>query len=774
MSLICGSLSWLYKNTDSAGLLQENDCCDGKGETGLSGTEEPAWLASYEHSNISRHNEAIQSTIETALEPIRNIRQRSEETLSKNKRKVSQLSVHKQLESHGKRFKGDKTRCGRLSTDLSGRKNDDLVSSYDSDGSKRDDRCEPFGNASAIGLGTEKGKGVMKIFYCSRTHSQISQFVREMQKTVFGKQVRVVTLGSRKLLCIHPRVSKLNSDIAMMEGCLDLLRHVKKRTDPSSASSCAFYNPDALDEYKNYALAHLHDIEDLHQLGQELAVCPYYGTRQSLDLAQVVALPYTMILSAQTRESLGIDLKDNIIIFDEAHNILETVQDIHRAEIDSTNIVKTRRCLWRYLQKYESRLKGQNSYYINQLLAILERLGNFLRHIRKVIKGEPETSKSNIVERELERQLEGHSEVMHKMLRIGDFLCEADLDHFNLFKLIRYLDQSDLPKKLIGFVEKLQTSKNGGLPNDGSTAESDETELNSRYISPLRTLQSFLQALINNSIDGRILVKITDPFKNISSLQYLLLNPSHHFEDIVKEARAVIFAGGTMQPVQHLFDQLLPSVPREKIDVFCCGHVIPPTNLMGLSLSTGPTRQILEFNYARRNSLELFDELGRILFNFSKIVPGGIVVFFPSYKLEATIVNRWRDTAQYQNLEKQKKIFREPKRTDESDRILKQYSDVCKSKEILGHSHCNSGAILLSVVGGKMSEGINFSDELARCVVMVGLPYPNAADPELLEKMAYLDTKRSGEGRKYYETLCMKAVNQSIGTLTLVLFLIHE
>lgn len=236
-----------------------------------------------------------------------------------------------------------------------------------------------------------------------------------------------------------------------------------------------------------------------------------------------------MILSAQTRESLGIDLKENIIIFDEAHNILETVQDIHRAEIDSTNIVKTRRCLWRYLQKYESRLKGQNSYYINQLLAILERLGNFLRHIRKVIKGEPETSKSNIAEKELERQLEGHSEVMHKMLRIGDFLCEADLDHFNLFKLIRYLDQSDLPKKLIGFVEKLQTSKNGELPNDGSTAESDETELNSRHISPLRTLQSFLQALINNSIDGRILVKITDVVFYTFSREHRLPHTSLYF-----------------------------------------------------------------------------------------------------------------------------------------------------------------------------------------------------------------------------------------------------
>lgn len=46
---------------------------------------------------------------------------------------------------------------------------------------------------------------------------------------------------------------------------------------------------------------------------------------------------------------------------------------------------------------------------------------------------------------------------------------------------------------------------------------------------------------------------------------------------------------------------------------------------------------------------------------------------------------------------------------------------------------------MLCVVGGKLSEGINFGDGLGRCVVVLGLPYPNPADPELQERMAHFD-----------------------------------
>lgn len=86
------------------------------------------------------------------------------------------------------------------------------------------------------------------------------------------------------------------------------------------------------------------------------------------------------------------------------------------------------------------------------------------------------------------------------------------------------------------------------------------------------------------------------------------------------------------------------------------------------------------------------------------------------------------------------------------------------------------GAILFSVMGGRLSEGINFKDYLARVVVCMGLPYPNIKSPEIVERMKYYDkisnenllAKKGGDmekfdGNQFYLNLCMRVVNQSIG-----------
>jgi chromosome transmission fidelity protein 1 len=79
------------------------------------------------------------------------------------------------------------------------------------------------------------------------------------------------------------------------------------------------------------------------------------------------------------------------------------------------------------------------------------------------------------------------------------------------------------------------------------------------------------------------------------------------------------------------------------------------------------------------------------------------------------------------------------------------------------------------VVGAKLSEGLNFSDDLARAVIVVGLPFANMGSVELKERMRYVTelgkkvapVGRENTGRdagmELYENLCMKAVNQSIG-----------
>lgn len=106
-----------------------------------------------------------------------------------------------------------------------------------------------------------------------------------------------------------------------------------------------------------------------------------------------------------------------------------------------------------------------------------------------------------------------------------------------------------------------------------------------------------------------------------------------------------------------------------------------------------------------------------------------------------------------------KEVFVEPRSSSAVEKVLKDYSECAKRKTL-----SINGAIIFSVIGGRLSEGMNFSDDLGRCILVVGLPFPNKSNPDLIEKMNYLN-KQSGSSASsdYYENICIKAVNQSIG-----------
>lgn len=241
--------------------------------------------------------------------------------------------------------------------------------------------------------------------------------------------------------------------------------------------------------------------------------------------------------------------------------------------------------------------------------------------------------------------------------------------------------------------------------------------------------------------------------------------------------------------MHHLFSY----VPVDRLDTFSYGHVIPAENLAAQSLVRGVMGSEFDFTYEARESEKMVIDLGRTISMLCQVIPDGVVAFFPSYDYLSRVLNIWKkpipsDKSQSSiiNLIEQKKpvLYETRESTTSTEELLQEYTDIIQAGPMADKNKTMSkgkgGALLLSVVGGKLSEGINFSDTLGRGVLMIGLPFPNIrsavwqAKIQHVEQKTYnsnqnLSTEESRKaaakaaGREFYENACMRAVNQCIG-----------
>jgi chromosome transmission fidelity protein 1 len=236
-------------------------------------------------------------------------------------------------------------------------------------------------------------------------------------------------------------------------------------------------------------------------------------------------------LHAPTRESLGISLKNNIVIIDEAHNLMETMTSLYTVSLSLHQIQLAWNQLNLYIQKYRTRLLGKNVVYIKQILHIIKIL---IRHLNP----KDETQRKDNV------------------MRVNEFLHASAIDHINMFKIKRYLEVSSLARKLNGFIDKArekeeeerqrEREKNPNAPLPQATSSLSSSTLT------LTQIESFLLALTNPDKDGRIVTNFGSADNPGVSIKYMLLNPADAFKPVVEEARSVILAGGTMEPVSQV------------------------------------------------------------------------------------------------------------------------------------------------------------------------------------------------------------------------------
>jgi Helicase C-terminal domain len=206
--------------------------------------------------------------------------------------------------------------------------------------------------------------------------------------------------------------------------------------------------------------------------------------------------------------------------------------------------------------------------------------------------------------------------------------------------------------------------------------------------------------------------------------------------------------------MDEFIQQLFPYVERSRISTLSCGHIIPDTNLLAWPVSNGVDGSALDFTFEKRSQPSVLESLEKSLIALAGVIPHGLVAFFPSYGYLSQCIRAWTPNSSgiWTQLSGLKELFTDSKEVGKIDDILRTYSDAV---------FCGNGAMLFSVVGGKMSEGINFSDELDRRISIIGLPFPNVHRIEWKTKLQYVQQRtvsRGGHRRKGLLRLerCMK------------------
>ncbi|CAI8508864.1 unnamed protein product [Hanseniaspora opuntiae] len=296
----------------------------------------------------------------------------------------------------------------------------------------------------------------------------------------------------------------------------------------------------------------------------------------------------------------------------------------------------------------------------------------------------------------------------------------------NANEMIKFMEASYLPQKLQTYMIKneIVTSK---------------TPL-------LFKLIKFLSILTNNkTTDGKWY------FEN-RTLKYLPFSPGINVSNVIEKCSKMILVGGTMQPFDQ-FDILFHNNQKtreifEKQSIKLeLGHVIPKKNILCQILPE------FKFTQSSRSDQNFMVNMGRRIIKIMEKSPKGCIIFVQSYEYLNHLLMFWEKTDKingiYSQMNSLKRIFKENDTTKKN--VFEEYCEMIQKK--------SQDSVLFAVFGGKLSEGINFDDDLARTIICLGLPYPNIFTYE----MELMKKKLGPKFNDYIDNIVMRQVNQAIG-----------
>lgn len=594
------------------------------------------------------------------------------------------------------------------------------------------------------GAGSGKAKdntgwGMPKIIYSSRTHSQLTQAMKELKRSSY-RHVKASILGSRDQMCIHPEVSKETNNVNKVHMCQ---LKVKTRT-------CHFYNNvESKKDDKAIKGDEILDIEDLVTVGKKLKCCPYYISKELKQDADIIFMPYNYILDPKSRKANGVDLMNNVIILDEAHNVEKMCEESASLQMRTTDVALCIDEITRVMRTFgetsaeelDMTLETQPKDFTCDDLCILKEM---MLALEKVID-------------EIHVGTEGTT---YPGGYIFELLGKAEIKDHNQMSVITLIDN---------LIQYLSTASASPFSRKGVGLQKIVDLLNVVFSGTTHSYKERVKMCykVHVQIEDKKNNKKTDSWgalKTTSSktaervISYWCFSPGFGMKQLLDQnVRSIILTSGTLAPLKPLKSELgIPiGVQLEN------PHIVKSNQICVKIVGQGPDGTQLNSNYQNRDNPKYICSLGRTILSFSRVVPDGLLVFFPSYPIMAKCQEMWQAEGIWSSINSIKPIFVEPQRKDTFNAIISDYYSKISDPS-------TRGACFMAVCRGKVSEGLDFADMNGRAVIITGLPFPPLKDPRIILKKKYLEELRAKDkdylsGDEWYSLEATRAVNQAIG-----------
>ncbi|KAM9785914.1 regulator of telomere elongation helicase 1 [Neosynchiropus ocellatus] len=588
---------------------------------------------------------------------------------------------------------------------------------------------------------------VPKIIYASRTHSQLAQVVDELRNTSYRPKVCV--LGSREQLCINPEVMRQESNHIKVHMCRAKV----------STRSCAFYNNVEEKCTDKNVVDSILDVEDLVKYGNKQRVCPYYLSRSLKQQADVIFMPYNYLLDPKSRRAHNIELKGAVVIFDEAHNVEKTCEETTSFDLTPYDLASAISAVDRLLAEKANEVSLGEAFSSDNVESLNPASKLDITMVAKI--------KQILLDLEAaidSFDIPNDKGITKPGIFIYELLARAHLTYDTKTPVHEALEQ------ICGYLAGqpgvfLNTSGLQKLSDIIQVVFCGEPEGKDRQqLMAVNTTHFKVHIHKDTSHQKK---KNTDVWASSTSkkqgniLSYWCFSPGFSMQELVnQEVRSIILTSGTLSPLTSFIAEM-----RIMFDVTLeNSHVIERDQIFVRVIDRGPDGVMLSSAFDRRFVPENMASLGNTVANLSRVVPHGLLVFFPSFPLMEKTLEFWRTNGQSSRIENMKPIFVEPKGKGSFNEVMDAYYSKVDDAS-------SKGAAFMAVCRGKASEGLDFANTYGRGVIITGLPFPPKLDPRVQLKMQFLDEmnrSRAGAlkfltGQEWYREQAFRAVNQAIG-----------